>query len=190
MIRPFLTPAPEADTLRGAIAAAIPTLETERLILRAPRLSDYEVLEPIWRTDRAVYIGGPFNEEDAWLDFCQAVASWVLRGIGYWVVTLKNGTVLGFVGIGAETSDPELEFGWLLTAEAEGHGYATEAARTVHGYAFGTLGLKTLISFVERGNAASIRLAQRLGAVEDPAVLSGEDAEHAIAFRHSKGAVQ
>jgi len=190
MTRAFLAPVPEAQRTRDAAAAAIPVLETERLLLRAPRLSDFEVLEPIWRTERGIYMGGPFTQEDAWLDYAQAVAGWVLRGIGYWTVTDKAGQVLGFIGIGAETADPELEFGWLFTAQAEGFGYATEAARAVHAYAFHTLGLKTLVSFVDRRNTRSEALARRLGAVEDDTVLPPELAAEDFAFRHSKGAIQ
>ena len=189
-MRTFLAPLPQTHQTRDAIAAAIPVLKTERLILRAPRLDDFAVLEPIWRTERGEFIGGPMNEEDAWLDYAQAVAGWVLRGIGYWVVTLHDGTVLGLTGIGAETEDPELEFGWLFTAEAEGKGYATEAARAVHAYAFETLGLKTLVSFVHRENTRSEALARRLGAVPDDTVLPAAVASETFAFRHNKGAAQ
>lgn len=189
MTRPFLAPLPETEATHAAIAAVIPTLETERLILRAPRLSDFEVLEPIWRSDHGKFIGGPMNEEDAWLDFTQAVAGWVLCGIGYWVVTLKDGAVLGLIGIGAETEDPELEFGWLFTTSAQGNGYATEAAKAVHGYAFQTLGLKTLVSFVDNTNARSIALAARLGATPDPTAVPARYQGQDTAFRHHKGAL-
>jgi len=189
MTRAFLTPVPQGDSTRQGIAAVIPTLNTDRLILRAPKLSDFETLEPIWRSERGTYMGGPFNEEDAWLDYAQAVAGWVLRGVGYWTVTSKDGTVLGFIGLGLETEDQEMEFGWMFTQEAEGHGYATEAAKAVHGYAFETLGLSTLISYVDRNNARSVAVAERLGARHDagavPAAYVGED----FAFRHSKGAL-
>ena len=181
----YLTPTPEAEGTRAALAALVPTLTTEGLTLRAPMLSDWETLSPIWRTDRAQYFGGPFNEEDAWLDFAQLVASWIFRGVGWWTVTLtETGKPLGVVGIAAEVGDPEPEMGWLFTQEAEGHGYASEAARAVHGYAFETMGLKTLVSFIDRKNDRSAALARRLGAVEDDSVLSPELAAEDYCFRH------
>ncbi|MEM6307418.1 MAG: GNAT family N-acetyltransferase [Pseudomonadota bacterium] len=183
---PYRAPFAPGDAARQAITAAIPVLTTKRLILRAPQITDWNVLEPIWRTDRGQYIGGPFGEEDAWLDFNQAVAGWVLRGIGYWTVTERNtGAVLGFVGVGCEYEDPELEFGWLLTADAEGQGYAFEACTAVRAYAFDTLGLRTLISFVDKRNTRSIHLAQRLGAVHDPAAVPPAFIDDDFAFRHS-----
>lgn len=185
MTRPFLAPLPQGDALRDAITAQVPVLETERLILRAPQLSDWETLEPIWRTDRAKYIGGPFNEEDAFLDFANAVAGWLLRGVGYWTVTRKSDdTVLGLVGLGFETTDPEMELGWLITEAAEGHGFAFEAAGAALDHAFGALGLPTLISMIERTNAKSIALAKRLGAVEDELAIPAEYRETDTAYRH------
>ncbi len=184
MTRPYLTPIAAMEPLRDVIAAAIPTLKTERLVLRAPQLADWPVLEPIWRTERGRYIGGPFGEEDAWLDFAQAVASWVLRGIGYWTVTAKaDGAVLGLVGIGMEMSDPEPELGWLLTEAAEGRGIAFEAAAAVRDYAFGA-GLTTCISFIDPANARSRALAERLGARREPAA-PGIDPS-VLVFRHSE----
>ena len=185
MTRPFEARLPKAEPTRDAIAAAIPVLRTQRLELRAPRVEDFAILEPIWRSERGRFIGGPFTEEDGWLDFTQAVAGWVLRGVGYWTVTkAEDGAVLGLIGIGAETADPELEFGWLLTREAEGQGFATEAARAVHDYAFGTLGLDTLVSFIDKQNTRSIAVAERLSARLDPAAVPAAFADQDFAYRH------
>jgi len=174
MIRAWLTPMPEAHGLREAIAAAIPVLTTERLILRAPRIEDWPVLEPIWITKRAEFIGGPFNEEDAWLDFSQAVAGWVLRGVGYWTVTLKSdGTVLGLSGLGQETVDPEPEFGWLFTEQAEGHGYAAEATKAIRAHLFAQ-GHNRFVSYIDAGHKRSIALAERLGATRDTAAQNAD----------------
>ncbi len=187
MTRPFLTPIPEAQAVRDAILAAIPVLETERLILRAPLLTDYETLEPIWRTDRSHFMGGPFSEDEAFLDFAQTVAGWALRGLGYWVVAAKDGPVVGLIGFGTETTDPGLEFGWMLTHEAEGKGYATEATKAVLSYAFDTLGLETFMSFISKGNTRSVALAERLGATEDTTGKFAALSDVAYAFRHKKG---
>ncbi|KMW60526.1 Acetyltransferase, GNAT family [Candidatus Rhodobacter oscarellae] len=179
-------PLPQGEALRQALVAVIPRLETERLILRAPELADWETLEPIWRTDRSAFIGGPFDEEEAWLDFANAVSGWLLRGVGYWTVARKSdGAVLGLFGLGIETTDPELELGWLLVAEAEGAGYALEAAAAVRAYAFDTLGLPSLISMIHRKNTRSIALAKRLGAVEDEGAVPAIYRDTDTAYRHT-----
>jgi len=167
--RAWLTPpAGMAAVAARTYTEALPVFETERLLLRAPRMSDWPVLEPIWTTERGRYIGGPMNGEDAWLDFNQCVSGWLLRGIGWLTVTArKDGAVLGLIGVGQEHGDPEAELGWLLTEEAEGHGYAIEAARAFLPLALKIIGRGKLVSYIHQDNTASIRLAEKLGAVCD-----------------------
>lgn len=188
MTRPWLaSPAGELAEARAFLAAALPRIETQRLRLRAPRVSDWDVLSPIWTTDQARHFGGPFDEADAWLDFCQMTAGWVLRGAGALVLERKSdGAALGVVAIHHEWGDAEIELGWLLTAEAEGHGYAAEAASALRTYGYERLGLSALVSYVGTGNRRSAALAKRLGARPDPdAVLSGpNDDGDTVAFRH------
>lgn len=153
-----------------AIADALPRFTTERLTLRAPRLSDWSVLEPIWTTDRAKFIGGPFSEEDAWLDFSHLCATWLLRGFGGMTITLtETGEILGMVLLGREPKDPEPELGWLLTEAAEGHGYGSEAAIALREEGLRLFGAGGFVSYIEDSNASSIALAERIGAVADKA---------------------
>lgn len=148
----------------AAITAAVPQIETARLVLRLPRMADWPVLEPIWTTDRAVHIGGPMSAEDAWLDFNQCVAGWILRGHGAMTICDKaTDAVLGFGVLGHEFGDPAPELGWLVTQEAEGHGYATEAATALRDLGQQIYGTE-LVSYVADDNAASIRVAEKLGA--------------------------
>lgn len=160
----LITPENGANT-RATIAAAIPVLETERLHLRAPRLADWPVLEPIWTTQRGEHIGGPFNEEDAYLDFTQSVASWTLRGFGPFVVTDKDtGDVLGFVGLFHDFGDPEAEAGWLIVQAAEGKGIATEALHAALLWIRDEFGSKNPASFIGVRNDKSVAVAKRVGA--------------------------
>ncbi len=147
------------------IARALPVIKTERLILRAPRLEDWPTLEPIFTTDRATHIGGPMSAEDAWLDFNQLVAGWILRGHGALTITRHgDDTPLGLVLLGHEFGDPQAELGWLLTEAAEGHGYASEAALALRDWGFDLLGRDGFVSYIADGNAASHKVATRLGA--------------------------
>ena len=59
--------------------------------------------------------------------------------------------------------DLGLEIIWSLAPEAQGRGYATEAARAVLDYALGPLGLPEVLAEIDEGNTASARVAERLG---------------------------
>jgi RimJ/RimL family protein N-acetyltransferase len=148
----------------AAVAAVIPVLRTERLTLRAPRVADFPAYAAIACTDRGIHIGGPFTEEEAWDDFCRMTANWLLRGHGAWAVETHVGDLVGFILIGFEPGDAEPELGWFLLEGAEGQGYATEAAWAVHDHAVNALGLDRLVSYIAPDNAASMRVAERLGA--------------------------
>jgi RimJ/RimL family protein N-acetyltransferase len=169
-----------AAALAARLAAQIPVLETARLRLRAPRIEDFPAYAGIVATERGVHVGGPLTREEAWLDFAQMVAGWTLRGHGVWSVERRaDGALLGFVPLGFEPGDEEPELGFLFGAEAEGRGYAREAALAARDFAFGPLGWKTVVSYVAPQNDRSIRLAERMGARREPRTL-----DVVLVFRH------
>ena len=161
----------------------IPVLETERLRLRAPEVGDFEHYAAFLASDRAIHERGPMDRRAAWREFCASLACWPLRGFGSWSVTDRDGgAYLGEVGLFQPVEYPEPEIGWLVIPEAEGKGIAYEAALAVRAWAFGTLGLGTLVSYIDPANARSIRLAERLGAWLDgdaPGIDPGD-----LVFRH------
>ena len=157
---------------------AIPTLGTERLLLRGPRLADFEPYADFYASERSVWEDGPISRAAAWAEFASAAGGWVLHGFGPFSVEERaSGGYLGEVGLYRASHYPEPEIGWILTAGAEGRGFAEEAARAVRAWAYGTRGIATLVSYIAPGNWRSIRLAERLGAVADPDAQScGPDA--------------
>ena len=62
------TPGPAMD-LAARFQALVPVIETERLVLRAPKLSDFPTCAEIACTERGRYVGGPMSREDAWSEF-------------------------------------------------------------------------------------------------------------------------
>jgi len=146
-----------------------PILETERLILRAPRLDDFEAFAAFYASDRSSFVGGPQDREMAWRTLALEAGHWVLNGFGRWIVTEKGGddSALGIVGLWHPEGFPERELGWDLFEGATGKGYATEAGAAARAFAYGTLGWTTLTSMVAHENTASERVAKRLGAVFD-----------------------
>jgi RimJ/RimL family protein N-acetyltransferase len=152
------------DRQATSVATAVPVLRTARLTLRAPRLGDFPAYAAIASSDRGVHVGGPLTETEAWDDFCRMTANWLLRGHGVWAIETHAGDTVGFVLIGFEPGDADPELGWFLIESAEGQGYASEAAMAVHHHAFARLGLDRLVSYIAPENAASARVAARLGA--------------------------
>lgn len=185
MIRPWLTPPPDARAEMAArICAPVPAIETARLRLRAPRLADFESYEAIVCTDGGAQLGDPMTPEEAWLDFCELVAGWMLRGHGVFAMETRDEARLsGFITLDHEQGDPEPELGWFLLPEARGRGFATEAAAAIRDLALGPLRMSNLVSYADPENAASIAVALRLGATPE-----GRCGDAAVFRHHSKGA--
>lgn len=147
-----------------------PTLRTDRLLLRpfadedADDLwalhSDAHVLRywdsPPW-TDRA--------RADRFLATCRRLAE---EGSGARVVIEHEGAFLGWVGLSEWNPDHRsARLGFVLGATAWGHGYATEAARALLGWAFDALPLNRVQAEADTRNAASTRVLEKLGFVHE-----------------------
>ena len=144
-----------------------PTLTTERLTLRPLRYEDFPAYAAFLATDRAWGMGGPHGVRTAWEYFCNDTAQWTLLGMGGLMIETKGGAVIGQSAVCHGPIFPEPELGWFLYDGHEGQGYATEAAAAMRDWAFGPRGLTALVSYIERANAASIRVAERLGGIID-----------------------
>lgn len=166
----------------NALAAVLPRIETQRLVLRAPRMEDFAAYADITTSER--WFDEPLTRRGAWLDFSQLVAGWLLRGTGLLSIDrVEDGQLVGFVLVYHEFGDPEPELGWMLTAEAEGRGYATEAATALRGHAARVHGLTGLVSYIGSDNASSIRVAERLGARRDTGAEAAID-HSCLVYRH------
>lgn len=173
-----LLPGPAAD-FAATLAAQLPVIETARLRLRAPGLADFDAWAEILCGPAGPYLGGPFSRDDAFIEFAASCGMWLLRGYGPWAVEPKaGGDILGFVLIGFEPGDAEPELGYLFRPASSGHGFATEAAAAARDHGFARLGLARLASYIAPENAASIRVAARLGAVRKGSVDGSENWLH------------
>lgn len=180
----------------------IPTLVTERLILRAPRIEDFEAYAGFKTSDRAVFTGGRIDRAQAMSNFWGIAGQWVLRGYGLFMAELKAGGLVGGVGIFHPLKYEEPEFGWTLyDAAHEGKGYVTEAMRRIIPWAWGPMGVTTAQSHIDEGNVASERVATALGATLDHAQTdianapggefydAEDDSPRVNIWRHHKGAL-
>jgi len=163
--------------------ATIPTLTTSRLILRRMGMGDWESYRCFMASDCARHMGGPFTPAVAWGMFCADHAQWSLLGCGALMIEHQDsGDCLGQVGINHGPLFPERELGWLVYPEAEGHGFAFEAATALRDWARETRNFETLVSYIDPANLRSIRLAERLGATLDPQAARPDPGD--LVYRH------
>lgn len=161
----------------------IPTLETERLVLRPMRMEDWPDYSSLMQSERAQFMGGPMPEEKAWGMFCHDAAQWSLMGHGALMIESRNsGDCLGQVGVNHGPLFPEHELGWFLFQGAEGQGIAFEAAMAMRHWAISSRGLPTLVSYVSPENDKSRKLAEKLGATLDAAAERPGPGD--LVFRH------
>ncbi|HEV8638121.1 MAG TPA: GNAT family N-acetyltransferase [Chloroflexota bacterium] len=166
---------------------AMPSLETERLLIRPFGLEDLDAC-------RRVMDGGPSPDRPTrsarrrWLRW--TVLSYgelaALRQPPYGdraIVLKDTGAVVGAVGFvpslmpfgqlpsfradAPGTADrlsfPEVGLFWTLAPEHRGHGYATEAAAALIGYGFRELRLRRIVATTSYDNVASMAVMRRLG---------------------------
>ena len=161
-----------------------PEIETERLILRGPKPQDFEVEAAFLATDRSKYMGGPNTRMEAWRKFTARWGSQATRGFSMLTVTLKgDDTPIGLIGPHYPETWNEPELGWAMYGNAEGKGYAFEAATAARLHAYGTLGWTTAISYIVPENTRSRALAERLGCVLDDTVTPPFDTP-CLVYRH------
>jgi RimJ/RimL family protein N-acetyltransferase len=151
---------------------SIPTLKTERLVLRGHRREDLAECSAMWG-DAAVtrFIGGrPFPRDEVWTKLLRYVGHWAVMGYGFWVLEEKGtGRFAGEVGFADFHRDiePSLEgspeIGWVLAPWAQGRGLATEAVRGALEWGSKHLPSQRTVCLISPENSASIRVAEKCG---------------------------
>ena len=143
-----------------------PTLETPRLRLRQFREDDLDAWARITSDPEVMrYVGGSaLTREDAWRSLGYLLGHWKIRGFGLWAAEEKQtGALVGRIGLYQPEGWPGLEVGWLVERARWGEGFASEGGAASLAYAFEALGAQRVISVIEPPNAASIRVAEKLG---------------------------
>jgi RimJ/RimL family protein N-acetyltransferase len=159
-----------SETQRATVA--VPVLESERLILRAHRIEDFDDCAAMWGDPGVTrHIGGrPSSREEVWTRILRYLGHWSLLGFGYWVIEDKaTGRFVGEVGFAdfKREMEPSLdgapEIGWALAPWAHGRGLATEAVRAVVAWGATHFGARRTVCLISPENLASIRVAQKCG---------------------------
>jgi RimJ/RimL family protein N-acetyltransferase len=135
-------------------------LETERLVLRAPRPADAKAIARL-ANDRRIAenttrIPHPYRLADAEAFIAAVNAS---EGELAFLITLDDEPI-GACGL-AQLGGPAPDLGYWLGAPHWGNGYATEAARAVIDHAFSALGYESLQAGARCTNPASRRVLEK-----------------------------
>ena len=85
----------------------------------------------------------------------------------YAVVRTEDGLAVGGVGFHGPPSEGSAEIGYDLAESARGHGYATEAARTVCAYALSHAEVEVVVAHTDPGNLPSQSVLTRAGFTRD-----------------------
>ena len=86
------------------------------------------------------------------------------HGFSKWGVKERaSGVLVGDCGMQLLEGGPDVELGYHFRPSVWGRGYATEAAGACLAEAFTKLGIDRVIAIVEPGNAASVRVLEKIG---------------------------
>jgi RimJ/RimL family protein N-acetyltransferase len=149
---------------------AIPTLTTERLILRPLTLDDLTDLTVIhaeesfwWYPLRSGMTAGQTA------DFLRRhIERYETDGFGVEALVEKeSGRLIGWAGLAVPHFLPQIlpavEVGWRLASAYRGKGLATEAGQAAVDWGFGSGGLTRIVSIYEPENVASGKVMEHLG---------------------------
>ena len=141
----------------------IPVLETERLILRAPKLEDAKLVAALANDKRIAEntrrIPHPYSPADA-EDFIAAAN--LPKGEIVYLITMRDGTLVGSCGLTLH-DDTIPEIGYWLGVKFWSQGFGTEAARAVIDFAFTEREHDALQASARVTNPASRRILEKCG---------------------------
>jgi RimJ/RimL family protein N-acetyltransferase len=142
----------------------VPTLETERLVLRSPQLADAAAIAALADNrkvaEMTASIPHPYRLEDAeaWI----AGVPEKTPGLAFALFEKKGGAFVGSCGFGIrDEAIPEI--GYWIGEPFWGRGYATEAVRTMIDHVFTATDLDALAAACRVTNTASRRVLEKCG---------------------------
>lgn len=140
-------------------------IETPRLILRAPCAADFGrwaefSADPVTME----HLGGVQAPSDSWRGLCMVLGAWQLGAPAMFSLIEKSSLDwIGRVGPWCPHQWPVREVGWGVHRDAEGKGYAFEAAVFSLDFVFDELGWDRVDHLIADDNLRSQALAERLG---------------------------
>lgn len=150
------------------IFSHMPTLCTERLILRPMRVSDgVDMYRYARREDVTTYLlWAPHPSIDYTKEYLKYIEARYAVGefFDWGVIDRESGHMIGTCGFTSIDAPHNAgEIGYVLNPEFHGRGIATEAAEAVLYFGFEIIGLHRIEAKFMQGNAASLRVMEKLG---------------------------
>lgn len=159
----------------------IPTIETERLILRPFTLSDAPQTF-LMNSDPAVmkYIPGEHYqsvEEVRKMIQKNVLDDYEKYGFGRLAITLKTSNdLIGFTGLKYNDDFEEVDLGYRLIKKYWGQGIATEASGPALQYGFDQLEMKRIVALAYEENTGSVNIMKKLDMVyEKKMIVDGDE---------------
>jgi [ribosomal protein S5]-alanine N-acetyltransferase len=158
----------------GSEVMGIPTLRTERLVLRAFSMGDAEAVTALAGAREVaattLLIPHPYQKSDAegWIaahgaEFASGVGADFAITLREGATALREGTVVGAIGLRLSKEHNRADFGYWIGVPYWGCGYATEAGREILRYGFVDLGMQRMTAHHFATNPASGRVIEKLG---------------------------
>jgi len=145
-----------------------PTLQTERLILRAFQMDDAPAVNK-YVSEKAIAattlnIPHPYTLEmaDEWIG-THKEAFENGQAVRFAITLGDSGNLLGAIGLEITAAHERAEIGYWIGKPHWGKGYCTEAATAVLQYGFDSHGLERIFATHFRKNSASGRVMQKAG---------------------------
>jgi RimJ/RimL family protein N-acetyltransferase len=150
-------------------------LETERLVLRDWRHSDFDALHALCTDPTVMATIGPLHDEERTRGFLSRLRDRQRQhGCTFWAMERKEDErVLGFCGISRGTVpliEGNMEIGWRLASDCWGQSYAREAAEASLKWMGSNRPGEPVCAITSVGNHRSRGLMERLGMRRDPAM--------------------
>jgi RimJ/RimL family protein N-acetyltransferase len=150
-------------------------IETDRLTLRRWKREDHAAFAEMCGDPEVMQFignGSVRTVEQAGQSIASFERDWDERGYGLFAVEERQtGSSIGFTGLSWPGFLPEVlpsvEIGWRFARPCWGRGYASEAAIAALSFGVLELGITDIVSIYQIGNAASVRIMQKLGMVFD-----------------------
>ena len=148
---------------------SLPTIETNRLLLRQWREEDLDSYARICADPEVMrYLPGVRTRQETARQIECFMRHWEERGYGLWAVEEKaGGEFIGFIGLAYQEDWPvgehKVEVGWRLDKQFWGNGLATEGALASLSHGFERRKLHRIISICDPRNRASQRVMEKCG---------------------------
>ena len=161
-------------------------LQTERLALREMVPSDAPfIVEMLTNPAFLANIGdrGVHDLDAAAAYIGKWRAVYERDGFGLWLSELREtGEPIGQCGLVRRDTLPGPDIGYALLPRYWSKGYAVEACTAVRDYAMQHLGLGELLAIVSPGNAASVKVLERIGLQFRRNVQLGDDSKDLLLY--------